>query len=288
MSYLRFNYCSQALSNYVDVSIVYPTESFSYFPPDQPRHHIAPGTPEKAQYKPGMKFQTIWLLQGGEADDMYMFRNTNLERYARENCVMIVCPRIPNSFGVDTAYGVEYSAFITDELPVVIQTLFASSPRREDNIVMGCAAGGNCALYNAVRHPERYAVCVDMSGGIGESFDLEKIKFGHRMSNFPIAGRTFGDPDRIAGSDFDMLKLTREHQEAGHELTKMIFIRGSEEGRIGESVEKDARLAEQLGYDTTYINVPGGRHNDVFWDEQFRVIISELLPLKRAAIFEND
>ena len=283
MSYIRLNFLSQALSRYVDVSVVIPMENYSYFPPDKPRHHIMPGMPMKPQYGPGLMFQTVYLLQGGEADDSYMIRYMNLERYAKANNVMLVIPGMANSFGVDTAYGVEYSAFAAEELPRLIQTMFPSSPKREDNFVIGCAAGGNAALYNAVRFPEKYAVAVDMSGGIGEHFNLDRMQgTGSPMaSHFPIAGTTFGKKEDIPGSIYDLNHLTKLHQEAGDALTKLVFIHGSEEGRIGESVKEDAALAKELGYDTEYYCIEGARHNDEFWDAQFKRIFDEILPLKR-------
>lgn len=282
MSYMRMNFTSQALSACVDVSIVMPTGRFSYFPPDQPRHHIMPGKKMKPQYQAGMKFQTVYVIQAGMGDDSYLMRTTNLERYAEENCVMLVIPSISNSFGVDTAYGVEYSAFITDELPVIIQTLFASSGKREDNFIMGCAAGGNAAVYNAVRHPEKYLACADLSGGIGVSFDLDKMKASKKMTHFALAVSTF--PEELDGTTFDLADMTRKHIAAGTELPQMFFIRGSEEGRIGEAVEKDAEIAASLGYTVFYDNVQGGMHNAAFWDAQFERLLGELLPLKREPV----
>ena len=285
MSYLRLNVGSQALSRYVDVSVVIPIENYSYFPPETPRHHVMPGMKMKPQFHPGMQFQTIYVLQAGEADDFYMFRHTGLEQYARDNNVMLVCPGIANSFGVDTAYGIEYAAFISEELPAIIQTLFPSSPKREDNFVIGAAAGGNAALYNAVRYPEKFAVGVDISGGIGEHFDpANRMNNGRMASNFPIAKTTFADISEIVGSIYDMDHLTRKNQEEGKELAKIIFVHGSEEGRIGEAVRLDAEAAKALGYDTEYICIEGGLHNDAFWDEQFKATLDTYLPLKRTAL----
>jgi len=147
--------------------------------------------------------------------------------------------------------------------------------------------GGNCALYNAVRFPEKYSVCVDMSGGIGEHFGIENMSGMGRMNNFPIARTSFCDPDKLEGSVYDMVHLTKQHQEAGNELSKLIFIHGSEEGRIGESVKRDAEYAKKLGYDTEYYCVEEGKHCDEFWDTEFGVIMRDILPLKRQAWFKD-
>ena len=103
-----------------------------------------------------MEFQTVYLIHGGGDDDTLTYRYTNAERYAQENNVMLVTPNVSNSFGVDTQYGVNYQRFISEELPVVIQSLFASSDKREDNFIVGYAMGGNAALGTAIMNPDKY------------------------------------------------------------------------------------------------------------------------------------
>ena len=285
MGLVKFNFRSAALSLDTEVFITYPTDKFAYFPPDQPRHHIMPGAEPKKQMKPGMKFQTVYVPLAAATDPTHLFHYTNIEQYADDNMVMVVAARMCNSFGVDTCYGIEYSTYLTEELPVYIQTLFASSPRREDNFIAGFAAGGNTALYNAVKCPELYAACVDMSGGIGESFDLEKVRRIHEKGPFALIRNAYPPADEVEGSVYDMRYLTEKNKAEGKPLPELIFIRGAEEGRIGEFVEKDAEMAAELGYKTSYYNVPGGKHNDIFWNEQWKKIFDEYLPLKREPIF---
>lgn len=287
MSIMRFNFRSQALSGDVDVTIVYPTDSYSYYDTSVPRHHIVPGAPKKLQYVPGMKFQTVYLLHAGAGDDTAIYRYTNVERYAQRNHVMLVTPRLLNSFGVNTAYGIEYSNFITDELPVVIQTLFASSPKREDNFIAGCAAGGNAALYNALKRPDLYSVCVDMSGGIGPTLDTAKLKAvtsGELFNHFKLFAATFGDPEKLEGSELDTAYLARRNIQNKAELPKFYFVAGGNEGGIRDSVKKDAELLQAMNYDVTYIEVPGKEHHISFWNEYFEIMLDEMLPLKRQPI----
>ena len=108
-----------------------------------------------------MKFQTVYLIHGGGDDDTLTYRYSNVEEAAQRNHVMLVTPNIANSFGYDAKYAIPYMSFITEELPTVIQSLFASSPAREDNFIMGYAMGGNVALGCAINRPDRYAACLD-------------------------------------------------------------------------------------------------------------------------------
>jgi len=205
MSICRFNYRSQALGRDVDITVTYPTTNFSYYNMKEGfRHHDAFGGVVKPQLRPGMKFQTVYLIHGGGDDDTTVYRYTNAERYANRNNVMLVTPNIVNSFGVDTNYGVQYATFLAEELPVVVQTLFASSPKREDNFIVGFAMGGNVALGMALMYPGLYRTCIDMSGGIGLTVNTEtlraELRSDHFRNEFPLYNSTFGQPEALEGS----------------------------------------------------------------------------------------
>lgn len=285
MSYMRFNFRSDALGRYVDVSIVYPAENYCYYDTSSdPNYHLLPEQKTKPVYRPGMKFQTIYLIHGGGDDDTLTYRYTNAERYALENNVMLVTPNITNSFGADANYGVKYATFLGEELPVVIQTLFASSPKREDNFIVGYAMGGNVALASAIMYPERYHTCVDMSGGIGYTLNTETLKeelrSDHFRNKFPIYLTTFGDPEELEGSRHDLRKIALEKLNAGETLSRFHLIVGSDEF-IYDRVRADAEALKEIGYDVTYTCVEGYKHDFTLWDKYLDVIMREILPLKR-------
>lgn len=293
MAIMRFNYRSQAVGHYMDITVVYPTDEFSYFDPKAKSGSIAhqvnlPGEESRSVYEPGMKFQTIYLIHGGGDDDTLTYRYTNAERYAQKNRVMLVTPGIPNSFGVDTEYGIGYSTFLTEELPVLIQSLFASSPEREDNFIMGYAMGGNIALGTALIRPDKYAACVDISGGIGMTLDTELLKQeldgDHFRNHFYLFNSSFGDSSKIDGSRFDLYQIAKKHKENGEELPKFHIACGSKEF-IRKRVEGDVRLLGELGYDVDYILAEGYDHNWEMWDTYIRKAMDEILPLKRKAIY---
>ena len=286
MAYLRFNYRSEALGKYIDVSVVLPMENYSYYKEGsgfQPRIHLGPNT--KPMYHDGMKFQTVYLIHGGGDDDSLPYRLTSVERYAVANNVMLVTPDISNSFGADTEYGVDYSLFLTEELPVVIQSMFPSSQAREDNFIIGFAMGGNAALHAAMRRPSRYAVCIDMSGGIGYTLDIEQFKAEingeHFSKDFYLHNATFGPADKIEGSRHDLRYMAKDLLESGLAAPKFYVLAGSEEGFIGARVKRDAQLLKEMGFDVTYVEEPGGKHDFDLWDKYLRIALSEWLPLRR-------
>ena len=282
---LRFNYRSQALGHWVDVSAVIPTNSFSYYDRNQGiREHTGPvPAPDRPVYRPGMKFQTVYLIHGGGDDDSLPIRYTNVERYAERNCVMLVIPDVANSFGVDTAYGKKYATFLGEELPVVVQALFPSSPAREDNFIVGYAMGGNAALGNALYYPHRYCACVDLSGGIGLTPNTETLKQeleSEHFKSFPLYLHTFGPACRIDGSRYDLAELIRRGLAEGVDFPALHVVCGSREF-IRARVEDDVRQLRALGLAVDYTLAEGYDHDYVMWDEYLRRTLDEYLPLCR-------
>ena len=286
MGLMRFNFRSQALGRYVDVTIAYPTDNYSYYDlkaVDKGGHETAFHM-DMAVYKPGMKFQTVYLIHGGGDDDTLTYRYTNAERFAQQNDVMLVTPNIVNSMGVDTAYGVRYQTFLSEELPIVVQTLFASSSAREDNFIVGYAMGGNVALGTALLHPELYAACVDISGGIGMTLVndtlREELNGDHFRNFFPLYNASFGAPEQLEGSRFDIYQAAKRHKESGKPLSKFYICCGSEEF-IRPRVEGDVQKLQELGYDVTYICADGYNHDFRMWNDYLEIALGQLLPLKR-------
>ena len=284
MSYMRFNFRSQALGRYVDVSIVYPTDAYSYYLQDSVASPLSVEGARSRVYVPGMKFQTVYLIHGGGDDDTLTYRYSNAERYAQDNNVMLVTPNIANSFGIDTQYGVRYQTFLAEELPAVIQTLFASSPEREDNFIMGYAMGGNVALGTALMHPERYKACVDISGGIGMTLDTQALRQeldgDHFRKNFPLYNASFGESGQLEGSIYDIAAAARKHLAEGKEVCDFHVICGSEEF-IRARVERDVALLREMGYPINYICPEGYTHDFVLWDQYIKLALDQLLPLRR-------
>ena len=287
MSMMRMSYRSQLLGKYVDVTVVFPTDRMT-LPPDRLSGLRSP-LPERElfEWHPGMKYQTIYLIHGGGDDDSLVYRYTNAERYAQEHCVMLVTPNIANSFGVDTEYGVRYQSFLAKELPLVVQTLFPSSPKREDNFIMGYAMGGNVAIGTAILHPELYGGCVDMSGGIGMCMDqdrfMKELKQDHFTKNFKLYPATFGSGD-LHGSRFDLMTAAKKALADGDPTPVHVVCGGDE--FIRARVEHDVELLEEIGYPVKYIVAPGYTHDFPLWNDALEKTLNEWLPLKRTILYE--
>lgn len=290
MGIFRFNYRSEILGRYTDITVVLPTDSYRCPPSSRTenRTNRTPEAPNTPRYQPGMKFQTVYLIHGGGDDDTLTYRYSNVEEAAQRNHVMLVTPNIANSFGYDAKYAIPYMSFITEELPTVIQSLFASSPAREDNFIMGYAMGGNVALGCAINRPDRYAACLDISGGIGMTMRtdtlMQELRGDHFRNLFPLYNTTFGSAEEIPGSPADLPFQIKYHRDAGDPECKFILVCGSEEF-IRRRVEDDAAAMQVMDMDVTYLCAEEYDHDFKLWDRYLQLGLDRLLPLKRRAIY---
>ena len=290
MGKLRFNYASEVLGKYIDITIVYPTDNYRCKPTPELENRAHRRLTEETYdfYVPGMKFQTVYLIHGGGDDDTLTYRYTNAELFAQRNHVMLVTPNIANSFGANTRYGIPYMTFIIEELPTVIQTLFASSEKREDNFIMGYAMGGNVALAAAITRPDRYSACMDISGGIGMTMDAgilkEELNDGHFKTFFPLYGATFGEPENVKGSEFDLAAIAKANREKNLPDCKFILACGSKEF-IRERMENDVRILREMNFDVRYICAEDYDHDFNMWNDYIEIGLDQMLPLKRRAVY---
>lgn len=280
MGTLRYNFRSEALGMHTDITITYPSGQYTYYTPDPTEKGIGPFRRAQRQYQEGMKFPTVYLLHGGGDDDSLLHRYTRLEFYADRNRVMTVTAQAHDSFFIDTEYGISYYKFFTEELPVVVRSLFASSPAREDNYVVGMAMGGNAALMMALRRPDLYSACVDLSGGIGCSVDSEYFVEEIRTMGMKKLRSAFPTHDRLAGSPLDLGALAREHLKKQTQLPEFYMAVG-EDDFIRDVVRKDRDAMRALGIPLHYEEAPGLGHEWDFWDLYMKKTFDEWLPLNR-------
>lgn len=290
MGIFRFNYRSEILGRYTDITVALPTDSYRCPPSGrmENRTNRTSEVPNTPRYQPGMKFQTVYLIHGGGDDDTLTYRYSNVEEAAQRNHVMLVTPNIANSFGYDAKYAIPYMSFITEELPTVIQSLLSSSPAREDNFIMGYAMGGNVALGCAINRPDRYAACLDISGGIGMTMRtdtlMQELRGDHFRSLFPLYNTTFGSAEEIPGSTADLPFQVKCHRDAGDPECKFILVCGSKEF-IRRRVEDDAAAMQAMDMDITYLCAEEYDHDFKLWDRYLQLGLDRLLPLKRRAIY---
>ncbi len=288
MALVHYNFKSQSIERNVSVTIILPTDELSFYDPaeSQARGQNPIGQKKRCKYQAGMKFQTVYVLHGGGENHSVTSRYVPLERYAQENRVMLVCPDF-QFFGTDCAGG-KYFTYLTEELPTVIQTIFPSSPEREDNFVMGYAMGANVALGMAILRPDLYSACLDISGGIGMTLDartlVEEMKSDHFKTFMPSYQVAFGDPEAFPGSAYDLYAAAVRNKKEGKPLPRFLLACGSREF-IRRRMEGDAEKLRELEYPVEYILAQDYDHDWNMWEKYLCEGLRTLLPLKRDFLY---
>lgn len=283
MAVLKMNFLSKYLGMQTNITVCLPSFSFRDLMQNNADY-----------YKPGMKFQTLYLLHGGSGDDSDYLAFSNITRYADDHKVAVVMPSNYNQFYTDNPKGPRYWKFIAEELPEVCQTLFPLSPKPEDKFVAGLSMGGFGAMKMGILQGEKFAAALCMSGA---AMNPDKVKeFGRGMRDrdrdpdvMPMADlkSLFGDLDDFKGGPHDMYHAAKMNVEQGKKLPKFFFTVGDKDFAI-EGVEDAYNYLTELGYDTFYEKVPGYGHEWDFWDLTLRKALAEWLPVKHNVIYSEE
>lgn len=260
MALFDIKFYSMTLQTDMDIRVIIPTPN---------------GRPSKAAYyDKNKRYQVLYLLHGASGGGTQWTRFTNIERYAQEHQLAIVCPHAMNSFYVDTHPGSRYQTYIAEELPKFIQTMFPVSCRREDTFIGGNSMGGFGAFRLALLYPDQYGCAVSLSGA------LDVIGMAKAMPTDPTGVIRFADvfgPDGLTpGGDNDLAALAQRKLQEGRCLPKFYQCCGTEDFLYRNNVAMRAQF-EQLGLDLTYAE-SSGIHDWAYWNSQLPAIM-DWLPL---------
>ena len=107
-------------------------------------------------HETGGPYRVAYLLHGLHGDQGTWLDNTMLPVIARKYNAIFVMPEAGRSFYLNLKYGRKYFDYVSEELPLICQGIFNTSPKREDTAVMGCSMGGYGALSLGFSRPEQY------------------------------------------------------------------------------------------------------------------------------------
>lgn len=251
---------STVLQTQTDIRVIIPT------PDNNPDSRTTP------YYDRNKRYQVLYLLHGATGDCTVWTRYSNVERYAQQYKLAVVCASVGNSFYVDMAHGGKYMTFMTKELPAFISHMFPVSDRREDTFIAGISMGGFGTYRLALEEPERFCCAASLSGA------LDVIAMARMYANDPSGGLSdiFEPEDLKPGCDNDLPALAGKRLAEGRILPKLYQCCGTEDFLHGLNVSVRDRLKEQ-NVDLTY-EESQGVHDWEYWDTQIRRVL-QWLPL---------
>ena len=229
-------------------------------------------------YSGSMKLPTIYLLHGGGGTSSDWLRYTQIERLSNEKRFMTVSIDAMESFYTDMLHGRKYFTFATEEVPMIVQKLFPSSPERENNYIAGFSMGGHGAMKLALRCPEKYNAVLALSG----AKDLVKMaklaeKMGITASNSNIT-EAFGSVDNIYKSENDLLYLADRLKKSGEQQPRIFLGCGTEDYGYELCMEYKNYL-DEIGMENKFISVPG-IHDYFYANTMITMAVRELFGLE--------
>lgn len=280
MAVIKMNFLSKYLGMQTNITVCIPSFSF---------RDVINNTPDF--YKPGMQFQTLYLLHGGSGDDSDYVNFSNIVRYADEHRIAVVMPCDYNHFYTDDPKGPRYWKYIAEELPEVCQAYFPLSSKPEDNFAAGLSMGGHGAMKLGIMKCENFNAILCMSG---VSFNPDKLPNFRRAAPFKMADpdlmpmialdAIYGDLEKFKGGPNDVWHWARVNVEQGKKLPKF-FLTVGDTDFAREGVEDAHQYLAGLGYDTFFELVPGYGHEWAFWDLTLKKALEQWLPIRHDVIY---
>ncbi len=280
MALIKMNFLSKYLGMQTNITVCLP--SFLH-------RDLLTNNPDF--YKPGMKYQTLYLLHGGSGDDTDYVNFTNIVRYADQHRIAVVMPADYNHFYTDDPIGPRYWKYIAKELPEVCRSFFPLSARPEDNFVAGLSMGGNGAMKMGILESEQFAAVLCMSGA---SFNPDHFPTLVRpTSSRPVdpdimpmisLDAIYGGLKTFKGGPNDIWHAARLNVEQGKKLPKFFFSVGDKDF-AREHVEEANQYLTSLGYETFFELVPGYGHEWDFWDLTLKKALESWMPIRHEVIY---
>lgn len=236
--------------------------------------------PQRARGQIGMegtkndgKYPTMYLLHGMSDDHTIWQRRTSIERYVNDYGIAVVMPATHLGWYTDTAYGMNYWTFISEELPQICREFFPNmSDKREDTLAAGLSMGGYGAWKLALGASDTFGAGASFSGALDMVTRLKE----HRMEdpagkNMNFWTGIFGDLSKVAGTDNDLFALAEKRKASGRPLPRLYQWCGTEDFlyEINLSAEKKIK---SLGYPLT-VSYSSGDHQWCYWDEQVQKVL---------------
>lgn len=223
-------------------------------------------------------FKTLYLLHGIFGNHTDWLHNTRIRQLAEHKGVAVIMPAGDNSFYLDQHdRGDLYGEFVGRELVEAARNTFNLSGKREDTFIAGLSMGGYGAIRNGLYYHETFGWVAGLSSAL-ITYEFSKPDGARQL--LPVADRyheaTFGELDKVAGSDKDPEALVRRILDKGASLPNLYLCCGTEDFLLEHNRRFRDFLAAQ-GVDFRYEEGPGA-HDWAFWDAYIGKVL-DWLPL---------
>lgn len=257
MAWLSTRFFSESLGLSTSVEVLLPQPAT--------QGQVGMASPEKRDLYP-----TLYLLHGWSDDQTIWMRRTSIERYAAEHSLVVVMPRVDLSYYQDTASGMNYWTYISEELPSLCESWFPIAQERESRFAAGLSMGGYGAFRLGLARPDKFSAVASLSGALDIAFLADQWKDSPERST-KFRG-IFGKIDHVKGSDADLIHLLdkpRSHP------TRFYQWCGTEDFLFQTNLNfREAATQNHLPLD--YSEGPGD-HSWGHWDREIQPVLNWLM-----------
>lgn len=217
------------------------------------------------------RYKTMYLLHGMSDDQTTWQRRTSIERYVSKLGIAVVMPATHLGFYTDTAYGMNYWTFISEELPGICREFFPHmSDRREDTLAAGLSMGGYGAWKLGLGASRTFGAAASLSGALDIVEDYKR-NIEECSDRLPLFQGIFGSEKRLQGSDNDILALADKLAAGKGELPRLYAWCGTEDFLYQGNL-KVWEHVKRLGYDLSSFE-SSGDHQWKYWDERIKEVL---------------
>ncbi len=252
MALVNLNFPSQYLGGNTEVTIILPDKPWQ--------------TDSNEFYRSGKKYKVLWLLHGTFGDHTDWLRKSNIELYACEKDLIVVCPSGMNAnYANWPIFGLGYAMydFLFEELMPLVYGWFPASDKREDNFIAGLSMGGRGTCVYAFNHPEKFAAAAILSAS-PRNFETMAEKEPNMWARMKKSVANYKDMDDFLASPENTWRIVTEKAKTG-ELPRLYFACG-EDDMLFPTFKDFMNYAKEIGLDATFETTPGFKHEWRFWD----------------------
>ena len=226
-----------------------PDISLDAFVPEYDEGFRARGVSKEA-FLANRSLPVLWLLHGAGGHSSDWLRYTQIETFAQEKGIVVVCPSGGRGFYVNAVRGIPWENIITDKVWKLVHSMLPTSDRAEDNYIAGLSMGGYGAMRLGLAHPEKYSRIGCMSGGVEVPQEYAKGRFA--PAEAWGSEDVFGPREQVVGGPNDLYKLARDLKESGRTLPKVYMCCGTRDEHETESNPRFRDYLRSLGYDVAW------------------------------------
>ena len=247
MAKLTVNFLSHKLRRAVDITVVLPSMVFQEMMGENPSHKL------KA------KFPVIYLLHGYGNNHAMWNSYTGVEMFAEERNIAVVMISGENKSYINVETGREnfdiqerYYEFLSEEIPEFVTEYFPISKDPNESYIAGLSMGGFGAMIHGLTDSRMYRAIGAFSGG------------GFRRGAARVPGTS---PDK-----YDIEYQARKCAEEDRRIP-IYMTCGDLDGGFENLKETAKVLKEELGYDVTWVEGPGYKHEWRFWHREIEAFM---------------